>query len=141
VPTKTATSSDDTMGIRARHSRKKAQLSLIEAAYRIRAVLPESEWRSYQAIHRIETGEVNEEDASPAFLAALAKVYDVPLEDLSPLAAHSRQRLLTLFMDGEPDQGFKSTESSTLRNRKGPGRTGGLRPGGREHPGMERAAG
>ena len=59
-----------TFGDRARHLRKTAGLSTIETAYRIRDLLPESEWKSYQAIHRIEAGDTAEGHASPALLAA-----------------------------------------------------------------------
>ena len=113
---------DTGFGKRMREHRKAARLSTIEAAYSIRELLPPSEWKSYQAIHRLEVGETAETDASPALLAALAKVYDVPLAELSPVAAESRQRLLSLFLDETLGHGSKKPGSRTPRNRTEIGR-------------------
>lgn len=91
----------DTFGHRARTLRNRADLSTIEAAYVIRDHLPRSEWRSYQAIHRLEVGETSEENASPVLLAALARVYGVPLYVLSPLADEARQCILALLSEDD----------------------------------------
>lgn len=130
MATKTATPFAD----RVKAARKEAKLSTIESAYQLRDYLPQSLWKSYQWIHRLETGAIDENDADPVVLAGLARVWNTPLVELSPDASESRAKIVRLLVTEES----KKRGSSTPRKRNGPGRDrlGGTRPGRSEHPGL-----
>jgi len=57
--------------------------SLVDVAYDLRSELPEPLWVRADTLRRMENGETPEEKASPVLVAALARVYDVPIADLS----------------------------------------------------------
>lgn len=60
-------------------------LSLEEANFRTRSWLVPAQHVSLSTIRRLEQGD--EAHADPVLVWALSKVYDVPLEELSPVAA------------------------------------------------------
>lgn len=97
---------------RMKAARTDSGLSLVEAAYEIRTWLPEADWVGYDVIRRLEAGTTPEAKADPALMAALARVYDVPVADLSEVAAKGLAKLRHLVSAA----GMKGSGRS-VRNR------------------------
>lgn len=80
--------------------RRRIGLSLDEVTFRIRQHLPENMWVTAETIRKYETGMVVEHKANPLILAALAKVYDCKINDLSKTGADGAERVRDLLEAG-----------------------------------------
>jgi len=79
-------------------ARTEAGLTIEQAAMLARSLLsPDLSWGpGRETIRRLEDGPSTEDSVEVPFLMALAKVYRVPLEDLSGLAYERAQMLVRL---------------------------------------------
>lgn len=85
--TTTGIGASTTFGERLKQARQTCGISLEEAAYQLRDRAPK-QWRvSFGALAQWERGAVPEDRVDPWTLAVLADIYDVDLEELSPIAA------------------------------------------------------
>ena len=84
---------------RMARSREHANLRLDDAAVFARQYLASSWGVSRETIRRYENGDTTEDKVDPTFLAALAKVYGVKLDDLSPSAAARLRSITALAAD------------------------------------------
>jgi hypothetical protein len=83
-------------GTRARRARPSG-LSGVDTDIRLRELLPAAHRHGYATISRLERGLIDEEKADVVFLAGLAKTYGVPLDEISPSAARSARRIISLL--------------------------------------------
>lgn len=92
---KTATSSTKTaFGKRMLAAREAAGMRLDEAAVFARVELRSSYGPSRETVRRYEVGDVDEDRADMVTVAALARVYKVPMEALSPALALQFQHVM-----------------------------------------------
>lgn len=85
-----------TFGERLRKARNDAGMTLADAVFAVRQLLPEPMWISQAALQRLETGKIDEDVADPYEVGVLAAVYDVPMSDLSPVALERFKMLADL---------------------------------------------
>lgn len=96
------------IGNRLRTAREDADLSLMEACFRLWAEMPRVFHASTEKIRRYEQGKVPFEDLDVFHLAALAYIYEQPLADIAPgevlkILEESVERLRTV-LDHEHDE-------------------------------------
>lgn len=70
-----------------KEARLKAGLTIEDAAYKLREMLPASMQVSREKIRRYEVANVKAKDLNPIEIAALAATYEAPLPQLSPTVA------------------------------------------------------
>lgn len=91
-----------TYGEILKQARVDAGYSQDEATFRSRQYLPESLWFSTGTLQRFENGTTPEQKANPVVLRALAKLYGVPLRQVSVLADESLSEVRTLLDSSSP---------------------------------------
>lgn len=79
---------------RLRTARKLAGLSVDEAAYRLRDVVPECHQVRASTLTRLETGRIATIDT--VLLMGLAAIYDVSMEQLAPGSGHDVEQIADL---------------------------------------------
>lgn len=80
-----------------RLTREAAGLSLSEATFQLRSVLPKALWCSLETVRRMENGRTTEDKADPVLVTALADIYGCKVRDLSPLVADELKGLRGLL--------------------------------------------
>lgn len=76
-----------------RAAREAAGLTLQDATFAVRQLLPQPLWISQSTIQRMEAGRITEDKADPFDVAVLASIYDRKVIDLSDAAAAKIQVL------------------------------------------------
>lgn len=89
-----------TLADNLKERRRASGHSYEEVTFRIRPYLPESMWVTAETIRKYENGIVAEHKANPLILAALAKVYDCKISDLSESVADGAERIRDLLEAG-----------------------------------------
>lgn len=84
-------------------AREQSGLRLDDAASRARDTLGNGSGPSRETIRRLETGATTEDRADPLIVGALAQVYGVPVETLSPRLAEQLRKLRLFAVLSAPE--------------------------------------
>lgn len=114
----TTSSKTTPFGKRLLAAREAAGYRLDDAAVFARVELQSTYGPSRETIRRYEVGEIDEDRADMVIVAALARIYNVPMESLSAVLAAQMRNVVSWATPANTSKRKPAAASPTTRNRK-----------------------